>query len=477
MKTANACKLIVAGFLIVLTQLACSGLQDITGSASAAAASEITQDASEPNHGGQAAAADGEHGQAANQGQPAQNNSCEFTFSLDGSASVVNGSHFEPGESFSVTWPLLNSGNCAWTADFEAVLIDGDALGADSTFPLGSVVEPGETFELTLDLIAPAQDGEAVSVWKLMTANGQRFGLQNPGNAPLRLIIIVSSAANNNNAPGASLEVSPNLDMTNFPNVYGNGFGLTMQVNQCFDFEVGEVVACSNTKADFRYNSIVFQGGFITPLNDTRFATSQSDVPDEDTCAAAAYYGLHIDPPQQDVYYCFETELDGETAYGWLLLTNVNNGGITFNYLVFEPDASGILVAAAPELNLSLFILSSAEQETLLVNKCYDLVEGEKAACNGSAADIKYLIAGGQATIQALTGTMQGIGTWTEENAPTKADCQAKTYMSGYLYIYSTPDTYVCFQTEADGDTVYGWLRVTGYNNGGMTFDYTLWQP
>ncbi|MBN1266452.1 MAG: hypothetical protein JXA25_13230 [Anaerolineales bacterium] len=410
-----------------------------------------------------------------NQNNPyAQNAGCTNGFELDGSPLVSTGAQFDPGEIFEAGWTLRNTGTCTWDSAYELVMIGGENMGASSVQFSGEVV-PGDTITLTVELQAPAQAGTYLTAWKLEDGSGFRFGMDNPANAPLKVNIEVASSSS---STLPEMEVAPNLDMSNFPNVFDNGVGQTMTTNQCYDFEGGSVVSCSGGSADFRYNYTVGQGGELTGLNGTRFSASFSGAPAEEDLPSATFYSDPVPlagSGPSGRYYGFTTEIDGKTAYGWILPTAYNQSGFTFSYLVFEPDTSPVTAAAMPELNLSLFILTSEEQESVLVDRCYDLENGTKATCSGTDADIKYTWNTGTGTLQFLNGTQQSIG--DDEAEPDKAACQADSYMSGYNFIYETPADYNCFTTYVNGDLVYGWYRVTAYNSSGMTFDYLIWEP
>jgi len=404
---------------------------------------------------------------------PAQNAGCTNGFELDGNPLISSGTELEPGEDFEAGWTLRNTGSCTWDSSYELVMIGGDDMGASSA-QLSGTVSPGDSAMITVELEAPAQDGSYLTAWKLEDGSGFRFGMDSPVNAPLRVKIeVVSSSASTQ----PEVEAIPNIDMSSFPNVFDNGVGETMTGNQCYDFESGAVVSCSSTSADFRYNFAVGQGGELTGLNGTRFSASFGSAPSEEDLSSATFYSDPVPLAESGPsgrYYGFTTEIDGDTAYGWILPTAYNQGGITFSYLVYEPDTSPI-AETVPELNLSLFVMTSEEQETVIADRCYDLEDGVKATCSGTDADIKYTWSAGTGTLQFLNGTQQSIG--DDETEPDKAACQADSYMSGYNFIYETPADYNCFTTYVDGDMVYGWYRVTAYNSGGMTFDYLIWEP
>jgi hypothetical protein len=57
--------------------------------------------------------------------------------------------------------------------------------------PLGQIVEAGETIELSVILIAPAEPGNYRGEWKLRNANGLLFGIGLEADDPFWVQIVV----------------------------------------------------------------------------------------------------------------------------------------------------------------------------------------------------------------------------------------------------------------------------------------------
>ena len=84
----------------------------------------------------------------------------------------------EPGEKFTKTWRLQNSGSCPWTIGYLLYLESGDSLGAPASKDLTSeVIEPGDTIDVSLDLVAPFETGSYQGNWKLRNVKGEGFGI------------------------------------------------------------------------------------------------------------------------------------------------------------------------------------------------------------------------------------------------------------------------------------------------------------
>jgi uncharacterized protein YraI len=85
---------------------------------------------------------------------------------------VPDGTQFKAGESFTKTWRLTNSGNCAWENGTTLAFQSGDKMEAPGTAAVGAV-EVGKTANVTLALKAPATPGKFVGQWALTRPSGQ----------------------------------------------------------------------------------------------------------------------------------------------------------------------------------------------------------------------------------------------------------------------------------------------------------------
>lgn len=81
-----------------------------------------------------------------------------------------------PGETFTKTWRLRNSGTCPWSNDYWFVHVEDDLLGAPPYVSLPDEVEPGEEVNLSVPFVAPEEPGDYVSRWRFQASNGEVFG-------------------------------------------------------------------------------------------------------------------------------------------------------------------------------------------------------------------------------------------------------------------------------------------------------------
>jgi hypothetical protein len=81
-----------------------------------------------------------------------------------------------PGQSFTKTWLVQNSGSCAWETGFIFNVVGGEAMSG-AAFTLNQSVQPGRQFEFSVPMIAPTdKTGELKGTWRLSDSNGTFFG-------------------------------------------------------------------------------------------------------------------------------------------------------------------------------------------------------------------------------------------------------------------------------------------------------------
>ena len=81
----------------------------------------------------------------------------------------------KPGETFTKTWLVSNSGTCAWQPGFQFAFYGGDPMGG-SNFTLTQAVNPGDQTDLSIPMTAPSGTGIIISTWRMSGFNGWFFG-------------------------------------------------------------------------------------------------------------------------------------------------------------------------------------------------------------------------------------------------------------------------------------------------------------
>jgi len=129
--------------------------------------------------------------------QPAASACDAITFIAD--ITVPDGTIFTPGQAFTKTWRLQNSGTCTWTTGYKLVFASGEQMNGPASIPLPSVVNPGQTIDLSVALTAPAAPGLYRGSWMLENTSGVRFALS--GTIPFWVEINVEGTAAVTNTP------------------------------------------------------------------------------------------------------------------------------------------------------------------------------------------------------------------------------------------------------------------------------------
>lgn len=104
---------------------------------------------------------------------PTEDNCDKAKFVTD--VTVPDGTAFSPNEAFTKTWRLRNIGTCTWTSDYALVFVNGEKMGGASPQLLMGSVSPGDTVDISMNLTAPASDGDYVSNWQIRNSSNVLF--------------------------------------------------------------------------------------------------------------------------------------------------------------------------------------------------------------------------------------------------------------------------------------------------------------
>lgn len=109
--------------------------------------------------------------------EPTPTPSCSDAAEFIRDVTVADGARLDPGQHFTKTWRLRNRGSCGWSTDYDLVYYAGDRLGGSYVIPLSGMVEPGESVDLSIALVAPHSLGTYQGYWMLRNAEGELFGI------------------------------------------------------------------------------------------------------------------------------------------------------------------------------------------------------------------------------------------------------------------------------------------------------------
>jgi hypothetical protein len=88
---------------------------------------------------------------------------------------IQDGTQMAPGQTFTKTWRLQNTGTCPWTTAYKVTFLSGNAMGGQAT-ALTTTVNPGQNGDVSVAMTAPTTPGAAIGHWRLANASGQQFG-------------------------------------------------------------------------------------------------------------------------------------------------------------------------------------------------------------------------------------------------------------------------------------------------------------
>ncbi len=82
---------------------------------------------------------------------------------------------FAPGEKFTVTWTIENTGTSTWSTGYYIKFYSGDQMSAPDEVYLPYSVPPGKNVQVSVDFTAPDSKGTKRSDWIFKNANDETF--------------------------------------------------------------------------------------------------------------------------------------------------------------------------------------------------------------------------------------------------------------------------------------------------------------
>jgi hypothetical protein len=82
---------------------------------------------------------------------------------------------FTPGETFTVTWKLENTGTSTWTTNYYIQYFAGELIGSSEKIYLPYEVPQGTSVTISAEFVAPETTGEKQSIWQLFNADEEAF--------------------------------------------------------------------------------------------------------------------------------------------------------------------------------------------------------------------------------------------------------------------------------------------------------------
>lgn len=104
-----------------------------------------------------------------------------------------------PGQAFTKTWTIKNTGSLIWTTAYRMVLFaapQGDTLGAPAEINFTQSTPPGATMSLSLPMVAPATGGTYAVYWSIQNEQGETVAVDG-GNLWVKIQVCESGQACN----------------------------------------------------------------------------------------------------------------------------------------------------------------------------------------------------------------------------------------------------------------------------------------
>ena len=122
-----------------------------------------------------------------------------------------------PGQAFTKTWSIKNTGTCDWTTSYKLVFVSGNAMSGAST-ALTAAVESGHADNVSVAMVAPLAKGTYTGFWIMQNAAGKTFG------SSVYVTIVVSTNA----TATPTITVTPTPTFTINPDVINTAIAETL---------------------------------------------------------------------------------------------------------------------------------------------------------------------------------------------------------------------------------------------------------
>ncbi len=228
----------------------------------------------------------------------------------------------QAGLSFVKIWRLVNVGSCTWDTSYAAVFFSGEQMGAPAVVPLKGQVAPGQSVDISVEMLAPSASGSYQGNWKLRNGANVLFGIGPNGSAPFWVRILVLATASVTPSPSPTSpppSVTPTITPSpTQPPIQVSG---PAQLNPNDQLDLDSLQINPGTGQDLVYARNASSQLTLTALETAGLSVFGSSQPDSQACKAddLSQSPLLLDDLSSGTYLCYRT---GENRGGWARLVS-----------------------------------------------------------------------------------------------------------------------------------------------------------
>ncbi|MBN1145772.1 MAG: hypothetical protein JXA78_00845 [Anaerolineales bacterium] len=251
---------------------------------------------------------------------------------------IPDDTKMQAGQKFTKTWRLINSGTCTWTTAYSVAFFSGDQMGAPASVALPNEVAPGQSVDVSVDMVAPQDTGTYQGDWKLRNAANAWFGIGGGGGLPFWVRIVVGQATTGTptiTSTTSTTETTPTATSTTSTGVLVS-VATNLIPTDKINLDTGQLNAGG---ADLSYEFISDEGLFLVPTGVSLIASFGSATPSRNDCQSAdlSAGAVPLENLFQGAYLCYRTD---QGLYGWarLLSLDTNNATLTIQITTWSQE-------------------------------------------------------------------------------------------------------------------------------------------
>lgn len=245
---------------------------------------------------------------------------------------VPDDTQMKPGENFTKTWRLQNTGTCTWTSAYSLAVFSGDAMNAPSSVPMPSTVAPGQSVDISVDLTAPGTAGTFQGNWKLRNQEGAWFGIGPGGSSPFWVRIVVAGSAITPSVTATQSTPYPGGTIPD-PSVLVSGSTALIPSDR-INLDTSQINPGAGEDLAYQIDN---DRPILAPLGNALIAIYGSGTPTFQACQGSAFVTSAIRLLQQSpgTYVCYRTD---QGLYGWvrLMALDPNSDALSIQFLTWN---------------------------------------------------------------------------------------------------------------------------------------------